>query len=378
VVAEIVAGATAASAANAGLSATSTDGHAIQLPSDATDTVKDVVVGALVAFLAAGILVRLLSSHRFARLAMDVPNERSLHGTPTPRTGGIGLFLGATVAWVLTGGGALGYLALLTAAISAIFLLDDVRSLSVGVRFAAQFVAAIGFVVVSGLQPLWLLPLLVIGIVWSMNLYNFMDGANGLAGGMAVVGFGAYALGALAGGAVDLAIVSAIVAGAALGFLAWNFDPARIFLGDAGSIPLGFLAAAIGLLGWQGGVWPFWFPLLVFSPFVLDATVTLVHRALRGEKVWQAHKVHYYQRLVGLGWSHRCMALSEYAVMIAAAGSALTLRDASWPTAFALIAVWVAVYAAIALSIDRRWAEKLSVGAAPHPNPLPVKDGERG
>lgn len=332
------------------------------------------------AFLAAGILVRVLSSPAFARLAMDVPNERSLHGVPTPRTGGIGLFLGAAIAWILTGGGALAYLALITAAISAIFLVDDVRSLSVGVRFTAQFVAAIGFVVVSGL-PLWLLSLLVLGIVWSMNLYNFMDGANGLAGGMAVVGFGAYALAALAGGAGDLAMISAIVAGAALGFLAWNFDPARIFLGDAGSIPLGFLAAAIGLLGWHGGVWPFWFPLLVFSPFVLDATVTLVRRGLRGEKVWQAHRVHYYQRLVGLGWSHRRMALCEYALMIAAAGSALLLREAGWLAAAALIAVWAAVYAVIAVSIDRRWAEKLSVGTAPHPNPLPVPDrghGERG
>jgi UDP-N-acetylmuramyl pentapeptide phosphotransferase/UDP-N-acetylglucosamine-1-phosphate transferase len=340
--------------------------------------VKDVVAGALVAFLAVGILVRLLSSQALARLALDVPNERSLHGAPTPRTGGIGLFLGAAVAWLLTGGGALGYLALLAGAISAIFLIDDVRSLSVGVRFTVQFVAAIGFAVLSGLQPLWLLPLLVIGIVWSMNLYNFLDGANGLAGGMAVIGFSAYALAAVASGTIDLAIVSAIIAGAALGFLAWNFDPARIFLGDAGSIPLGFLAAAIGILGWQSGVWPFWFPLLVFSPFVLDATVTLVHRALRGEKVWQAHKVHYYQRLVGLGWSHRRMALSEYAVMITAAGSALLMRDAGWLTAVVLIMIWAAVYAVIAVTIDRRWAEKLSVGAAPHPNPHPLKNGERG
>lgn len=327
------------------------------------------------AFLAAGILVRVLASPAFARLALDVPNDRSLHGVPTPRTGGLGLFLGAAIAWLVTGAGALAYLALLTAAISATFLIDDVRSLSVGVRFAAQFIAAIGFVIASGVQPIWLLPVLVLGIVWSMNLYNFMDGANGLAGGMAVIGFGAYALAALAGGASDLAIVSAIVAGAALGFLAWNFDPARIFLGDAGSIPLGFLAAAIGVLGWQQGVWPFWFPLLVFSPFVLDATVTLVRRALRGEKVWQAHKVHYYQRLVGLGWSHRRMALAEYAIMVAAAVSALMFRDAGWMVATVLIAVWVAAYAIIATAVDRQWREKLLGGAAPHPNPL---NGERG
>lgn len=339
------------------------------------------------AFLAAGILVRVLASPAFARLALDVPNDRSLHGVPTPRTGGLGLFLGAAIAWLVTGAGALAYLAALTAAISAIFLIDDVRSLSVGVRFAVQFIAAIGFVIASGVQPIWLLPLLVLGVVWSMNLYNFMDGANGLAGGMAVIGFGAYALAALAGGAGDLAIVSAIMAGAALGFLAWNFDSARIFLGDAGSIPLGFLAAAIGLLGWQQGTWPFWFPLLVFSPFVLDATVTLVRRALQGEKVWQAHRTHYYQRLVGLGWSHRRMALGEYALMIAAAGSALMLRDANWLAGALLIAVWAAVYAVIAVGIDRRWSEKLVVRAAPHPNPLhrhgaavlrTDNDGERG
>ncbi|MFM9849023.1 MAG: MraY family glycosyltransferase [Hyphomicrobiaceae bacterium] len=338
---------------------------------------KDVVAGSLVAFLAAGILVRLLSSPALARLVLDVPNDRSLHRVPTPRTGGLGLFLGAAIAWLVIGHGALAHLALLTIIVSAIFLVDDVRSLSVGVRFASQFVAAAVFVVASGLQPLLLMPVLVIGIVWSMNLYNFMDGANGLAGGMAVVGFGAYALAAVAAGAGDLAVASAIIAGAALGFLAWNFDPARIFLGDAGSIPLGFLAAGIGLLGWQRGAWPFWFPLLVFSPFVLDATLTLVRRALRGERVWEAHKVHYYQRLVGLGWSHRRMALSEYAIMIAAAGSALILRDAGWAAAIVLITFWAVVYAIVAATIDRQWTAHTTFGAAPHPNPLPANGGER-
>ncbi len=308
------------------------------------------------AFLAAGILVRLLSSPALARFVLDVPNDRSLHRVPTPRTGGLGLFLGVAIAWFLTGDGALSNLALLTIVVSAIFLVDDVRSLSVGVRFASQFVAAAVFAVASGLQPLLLMPVVILGIVWSMNLYNFMDGANGLAGGMAVVGFAAYALAANAAGAGDVAVASAIIAGAALGFLAWNFDPARIFLGDAGSIPLGFLAAAIGLLGWQRGVWPFWFPLLVFSPFVLDATLTLVQRALRGEKVWQAHKVHYYQRLVALGWSHRRMALAEYAVMTAAAASALLMRESAPAGVAILLAAWAVAYAAIAYAIDRRWA----------------------
>src|SRR6185312_12884493 len=106
---------------------------------------------------------------------------------------------------------------------------------------------------------------------------------NGLAGGMTVVGFGAYAIAAHAQSAGDLAMAASAIAGAALGFLGWNFDPARIFLGDAGSVTLGFLAAAIGFLGWQREVWPVWFPLLVFSPFILDATVTLLVRMRRGE-----------------------------------------------------------------------------------------------
>ena len=164
--------------------------------------------------------------------------------------------------------------------------------------------------------------MLVLGIVWSMNLYNFMDGANGLAGGMAVHRVWAYALAALA---AELAIWrSSAPSSRALRLDFWPGISIQRASSSAmqGLDPLGFLAAAVGVLGWQQGVWPFWFPLLVFSPFVLDATVTLVRRALRGEKVWQAHKVHYYQRLVGLGWSHRRMALAEYAIMVAAAGSA--------------------------------------------------------
>jgi UDP-N-acetylmuramyl pentapeptide phosphotransferase/UDP-N-acetylglucosamine-1-phosphate transferase len=99
--------------------------------------------------------------------------------------------------------------------------------------------------------------------------------------------------------------VCAGVAAAAAGFLCFNFHPARIFMGDVGSVPLGFTAGALGLVGWRSGAWPLWFPLLVFAPFILDATVTLLRRALRGEKVWQAHRSHYYQRMVQMGLGHR-------------------------------------------------------------------------
>ena len=116
------------------------------------------------------------------------------------------------------------------------------------------------------------------------------------------------------------------------------------------------LGAALGVLGWSRGLWPFWFPPLVFSPFVVDASVTLVQRALRREKLSEAHKSHYYQRLVRLGWTHRRLALAAYALMAAAAATALSARTAHPLVAANLLALWAAVYAVIALAIDRRWS----------------------
>src|SRR6185503_1293522 len=180
--------------------------------------------------------------------------------------------------------------------------------------------------------------LITLAIAWMTNLYNFMDGADGLAGGMALFCFAAYALAASAAGFEALALGAAGVASAAFGFLAFNFPPARVFMGDAGSIPVGFLAGALGLHGAIVGAWPSWFPLLVFSPFVVDATATIAHRLARGDRVWIAHRQHYYQRLVLSGWSTRRLALTCYAVMIAASASALAVRTASPAMQYAILA----------------------------------------
>jgi UDP-N-acetylmuramyl pentapeptide phosphotransferase/UDP-N-acetylglucosamine-1-phosphate transferase len=327
------------------------------------------IAGAL-AFGLAAALVWLLSRPGLASLVLDVPNERSLHDRPIPRTGGIGLFVAAALTWVsATSMGAAGAvlqpLAGIAGALAAVFLIDDVRGLTVGLRLGAQVLAATAFLVVAGLSlPLLLLPLFVVGITWSSNLYNFMDGANGLAGGMAIAGFGAYALAAQMAGQADLAIASLTIAGAAAGFLVWNFDPARIFLGDAGSIPLGFLASTLGITGWSQGAWPFWFPLVVFSPFVVDACVTLVKRALAGERLSQAHKSHYYQRLVRMGWSHRRLALSEYALMTAAAASALFAREARPIISGSVVVLWIGVFLVLAIAIDRHWQARRCNAAA--------------
>jgi len=200
--------------------------------------------------------------------------------------------------------------------------------------------------------------MVTLALTWMMNLYNFMDGSNGLAGGMALFGFGAYAIAAAAGQDVHLAILSASVMAASFAFLLFNFHPARIFLGDGGSIPLGFLAGIMGLLGWQRDVWPFWFPLFVFSPFIVDASVTLIKRILRREKLWQAHRSHYYQRLIQMGWSHRKTAIAEYCLMISVGGSAIYLARQPISTALLTFVAWLIIYFTIMRIIDRAWTER--------------------
>jgi len=290
-------------------------------------------------------------------LPMDVPNHRSLHETPIPRTGGLGIMAGAVCGWLLVWPVALSPILGLAVGLSALFLFDDFRGLSITLRFSLQIVAATLVVLLGADLPGGFITelLAILAITWMTNLYNFMDGSNGLAGGMTLFGFGFLALAAGLGGAPNLFAVSACVAGAAAAFLVFNFDPARIFMGDVGSIPLGFLAAALSLAGWRQGLWSLIFPVLVFSPFIVDASVTLLKRLLRGEKIWQAHREHYYQRLVRLGFGHRLTALAEYALMLGCGGSALLTLYATYPVQIALTAFWLVLYGFILYRVDQAW-----------------------
>ena len=290
---------------------------------------------------------------RGGRLPMDHPNARSLHATPTPRIGGLGIMAGVAVASVWLADAALLPVMLGAFALAGLSLADDVRGLPVRVRFLAHFVAAAGCLLALGVSG-WMLLFGTLMLVWMTNLYNFMDGADGLAGGMAAIGFGALALAAWLGHAPGLAAFCAAIAAAALAFLRFNFPPARVFMGDAGSIPLGFLAAALGMLGARQGLWPWLFPLLVFSPFIVDASVTLIRRGLRGEKIWQAHRSHYYQRVVLLGASHRQLAWAAYALMLASAALAFLVLRLPQHTPLLLILSAI-IYLLIFLAIDRRW-----------------------
>jgi UDP-GlcNAc:undecaprenyl-phosphate/decaprenyl-phosphate GlcNAc-1-phosphate transferase len=189
--------------------------------------------------------------------------------------------------------------------------------------------------------------------VWMTNLFNFMDGSDGLAGGMALFGFTFYGIAALFAHNETLAMLNFTIGAAALGFLYYNFPPAKVFMGDAGSITLGFLVAAMGLWGWQQECWAPWFPLLVFSPFIADASVTLVKRTLRGVKITEAHREHYYQRAILLGWGHRKLALVEYVLMLV--NGVLALLALNQPFPWQTFLVCLGIYAALMLPLDVAW-----------------------
>ncbi|WP_322091657.1 MraY family glycosyltransferase [Paraburkholderia bannensis] len=317
-------------------------------------TLATAALSALASFL---ILRLLLASGLAWRIATDVPNHRSLHVKPIPRVGGWGIVPVSLVALLLHTS-QMWLIAVAAAALALVSQIDDRRDLSARVRFAVHLAAVVALVVLwPAAAPWWLLAGVGFLMLWMVNLYNFMDGADGLAGGMALAGFGAYAVGALIGThpVPALAISCAAVAGAALGFLLLNFHPAKLFLGDAGSITLGFLAGALGYWGWRGEVWPLWFPAMVFSPFIADASVTLLRRLSRGEKFWQAHREHYYQRMVRSGIGHARTAVYWYAVMLV--GGALALWALGLPTSqqWIIFSAWYAVLGGCGAIVDLRW-----------------------
>ena len=266
------------------------------------------------------------------------------------------MMAGLLAGWALVLTSLMWWIVLPLIGLFVVSLLDDMHNLPVKKRLLAHLAAAAILVFGSGLSAqhgMVIALIFLLFTVWMTNLYNFMDGSDGLAGGMALFGFSMYGFAALMAHDDTQAMLNFTIGAAALGFLYNNFQPAKVFMGDAGSIPLGFLAAGMGLWGWKQGHWAAWFPLLVFSPFIADASVTLVKRKLRGARVTEAHREHYYQRLIQMGWSHRKVALAEYALMLGVGISSLyALQDGfSW----LVFIVWACIYAALMLLLDAAW-----------------------
>ena len=328
----------------------------------ATDLSLSIAIAPLVAFTVTLALVRYLIRSSGVLRILDHPNERSLHRNAVPRTGGLGIMSGILASWVFIPHALPSIIWTSVFLLTVVSFADDVFGLPVWVRLILHGAVA-SWLSASMLSDThgWMATAVgAIAITWMLNLYNFMDGSDGLAGGMTLIGFGCYGLIAWSGGNTPLAMINFCIAAAAAAFLLFNFYPARIFMGDSGSIPLGFLAAVLGLVGWKNGNWPFWLPLVVFSPFIADASVTLAKRGLRGEKVWQAHREHYYQRMARGFLGHRNTALLSYGLMSASGASAIWAMKQDTFVQLSVCIAWMGVYAVIMLLSDRWWTRHSS------------------
>lgn len=317
-----------------------------------------VAVAFLVAAAVAGVALALLFRWR-THLPLAQVNARTLHAIPIPRVGGLALWAGFLPALAVAGGPAWFPPTLWLGPWSLLFLVslrDDVRSVGVAARFAVHALAA-GWLAWSlaqfaGLPP-WSAFVVFAVAGWSLNLYNFMDGSDGLALAMALVGFAAYAI--VLGARGDQAAIAVALCGAVLPVLAVNRPRARMFIGDVGAVPLGFLAAAVGCAGVAAGVFAAWFPPLVFLPFILDATVTLARRTLRRERFWESHKSHYYQRLLQLGAGHGGTLAVYAALMAGCAGTAVACALAAPQWGWPALVAWCALHAGLFATIDYHW-----------------------
>ncbi|MGI9258395.1 MAG: MraY family glycosyltransferase [Gammaproteobacteria bacterium] len=269
----------------------------------------------VLAFVLSAIVAVILTRYSLQLKLLDIPNERSSHTNPTPRGGGIAIVgtctvgilfaiwtghLDAALATVLLVGGLV---------VAAVGFVDDFKGVSTRIRLVIHFfVALLALSVMEGtsalqignrsveLGGLWYV-VAILGVIWAMNLFNFMDGIDGIAASES--GFIALS-GALISIPMTISsgvsVFAAILAGSSLGFLRWNWQPARVFMGDVGSCYIGYVLAVLVLASASQHSAAIWVWLVLGGGFFVDATVTLVRRLARGERVYNAHREHAYQR----------------------------------------------------------------------------------
>jgi Fuc2NAc and GlcNAc transferase len=301
---------------------------------------------------------------------VDIPNERSSHSSPTPRGGGLaiiitvlgGIVVAGVMGWItrdlalaLAGGGTM---------IATVGWIDDHRDVPARTRFAVQLAAAGWAIYWLGGMPtlsvgiatlhLGLVGTIlgILGIVWAINLYNFVDGIDGLAAGEAITTGTIAGLMLLAMGHIGLAMISLLIAAASTGFLPLNWAPAKLFMGDVGSGTLGYFFAVLSIASENAGAVPVLIWVLLLGAFVFDATVTLFRRIGNGERWYQAHHSHAYQRMVQAGKSHAQVSSMILGINLVLAGLAIV----AWllPALFLIaIGAGTALLAALYLSVER-------------------------
>ena len=266
---------------------------------------------ALVSFFATWFILEILKR----RGIFDTPNERSSHTKPTPRGGGLAVIVVSLGAWAISLNNTLNtYQEIFIATFFLIIIswIDDIKNLSVWIRLISQFFA-VGLVFwlmpapnpyFQGIFPVWLDTFIAFLIwVWFINLFNFMDGIDGISAIEASsIGLGIFILMILGIIHLTYGSLGLIIGASSIGFIYWNWQPAKVFLGDVGSIPLGFLIGWLLLQILSTSHWPVAIILPLY--YLADASIPLIRRMWRNERLWKAHRQHFYQQATERGLSH--------------------------------------------------------------------------
>jgi UDP-N-acetylmuramyl pentapeptide phosphotransferase/UDP-N-acetylglucosamine-1-phosphate transferase len=317
--------------------------------------------------------------------AIDNPNARSSHSVPIVRGGGVAVILALLAGMVLMG--KLHFAESITIMLAVLGLalvsfIDDLKSVGPAIRFGCHLAVALVVIAALNLAPArvgftvetlyavpvmlaW--PLAVLWIAGYTNAFNFMDGINGIAGGQAAItGIGMALLSALASGQWSVVCLPALwslaLAGAALGFLPHNFPRARMFMGDVGSAPIGFLLAVLTL--WLAKTVGWWLlvPLaLLHANFVLDTGFTLVRRILKGERWYEPHREHFYQRLIRSGKTHSFVTDLEMALQVVVLGLMMLYLHANLLQRIGLVVLVVLIWLAFFGYSERSFLAALKV-----------------
>jgi UDP-GlcNAc:undecaprenyl-phosphate GlcNAc-1-phosphate transferase len=306
---------------------------------------------------------------------LDIPGERSSHNKPMPTMGGLGIvmafFLGLLIlqfspdqwetppwlGWFIIGAG----LAALVGFIDDLWRLRILLRLLLygiaaglvvfgGIRLRALDIPAVGVIEFQILE----IPMTILWIIAVVSFYNFMDGIDGLAAGVGVIVTGFLAYIARKVGNSDVFILSLLLGGSCLGFLVHNFPPAKIFMGDVGSIFVGYVLAVLALIGNQSevsGHIPLLVPVLLLGTFLFDTIATLGRRIIRRKKWYSSHREHYYQKMTNLGFSHLQITLGEYVITSLLGISALLYIRVSQTLAFAILMIWPMLLAGLIITI---------------------------
>jgi len=330
----------------------------------------------IVSFLGLVVLASALLTAQVRKLAiagerLDRPNERSLHGAPIPRGGGLAFAIVSILVWCLLAvvlSVSFATLVGLILPLSILVLtgwLDDKHNLKIPARLFAQLLASVLALILLGeldqievagitLNLSWLAwPATVLWIIWLVNLYNFMDGIDGIASVQGIVAATTMGIWYGVRSETGMGLICFVLAAAVTGFLYYNWPPAKIFMGDTGSLFLGGFFSIQTIIATVSFGIPFDAILILLSVFLADASVTLVHRMLRGEKWWQAHRSHFYQRAVQSNLSHATVSLSVLLLSIVLALFA-TMRAMQIGQAWIWLVLAVFVLIACALAVTHR------------------------